>query len=118
MTADQDHAAPSSTTVASRTGVCIVLSLAAAVILFMVAFALLMFAPQATSTRYWDADFGRYLPDTRVWWWSTAASSLLTIGFLVVSFRRRSQPGRWWIWPLSATAFMITALLIVNRVPV
>ncbi|MFI7574512.1 hypothetical protein [Micromonospora sp. NPDC049497] len=118
MNSAENHSTPSAAAVAVRTSIATVLALVAGVMLAAVAWALVWFAPQATSPRYWDAGFHRYIPDTRVWWWSAAASSLLTVGFTVTSFQRRRASGRWWIWPLSAAIFMITALLTVNRVPV
>ncbi|GIJ79553.1 hypothetical protein SAMN05443287_107202 [Micromonospora phaseoli] len=109
MTIAEDDSAPPAAAVAVRTGISVVLTVVAGVTLPLVALGLVWFSSQATSPRYWDAGFGRYIPDTRVWWWSTAASCLLTLGFLVLSFRRRRASGRWWIWPLSATVFMIIA---------
>lgn len=99
-----------------RTAISAVLMIAAVVILPWFAFVLAWYSPQATSRGYWDADFGRHIPDTRVWWWSAAACWALTLGSLVLCFSRRRAAGRWWIWPVSTVAFIITAFVTLQRV--
>ncbi|MEH1055144.1 hypothetical protein V6U89_08020 [Micromonospora sp. CPCC 206171] len=117
MTVAEDDSTPSARTMTRRMATSAILTILAGLSFAPIAWILLWTSPTADNPGYWDADFGRYIPDIRLWWWSATASYLLAFGFLVLSVRRRRAPGRWWIWPLSAGVLLVIAWTAILGMP-